>query len=216
MNLRRIRKSKTAKALAALCSLSMLTQTLAPTTAWALTSGPAQPEYGGFEQIGTTDMVDLSTGDFSYNIPLMTVPGPNGGYPLNLAYKSGIGMEQEASWVGLGWSLNVGSVNRQLQGLPDDFNGDKVEHTMHQRPSTNITLDLPVDVLGGQKGEAGWLELTPRSSCTVYYNTTKGLGYRISGSVTPSELDDVDEIGVQLGLTLDSQNGVGLSASLSG
>jgi hypothetical protein len=63
------------------------------------------------------------TGDFSYNIPLVTVTGPNGeAFPLNIAYGAGIRVNQEASWVGLGWNLNVGEIIRNVKGAPDDFN----------------------------------------------------------------------------------------------
>ena len=61
---------------------------------------PGQPETSSFTPIGT-DLVNLSTGDFTYNIPLMEV----GGYPINISYQSGITMEQEASMVGLGWKI---------------------------------------------------------------------------------------------------------------
>ena len=76
-----------------------------PASLMALTSGPTQPEFSGFEPVGTTQMVDLFSGDFTYNIPLFELPGPDGGYPFNLAYHSGITMDQEASWVGLGWEF---------------------------------------------------------------------------------------------------------------
>ncbi|MFP5039750.1 hypothetical protein [Parasediminibacterium sp. JCM 36343] len=55
-----------------------------------------------FKSIGTDNMVNLFTGDFSYNIPLLYV----GGYPINIFYDGSITMEQEASWVGLGWNIN--------------------------------------------------------------------------------------------------------------
>ena len=139
------------KFIAAFLLILFATQTLAPNVAYALTSGPEQPEMKGFEPIGNSDMVDLFSGDFSYNVPLMDV----GGYPVNLAYHSGSGMDDEASWVGYGWGLNVGSLNRNLRGIPDDFNGtDKMERKMSMKDHTtyggrfSMTLDLlgmPVD-----------------------------------------------------------------------
>ena len=79
-------------------------------------------------------MVDLSSGDMSYNIPLMDV----GGYPLNLAYTAGVGMDQEASWVGLGWNLSVGQINRNVRGLPDDFNGTDQEGFGHNSQTCDL------------------------------------------------------------------------------
>ena len=87
----------------------------------ALTSGPSQPESQGFSPVETTQMVDLFTGDFKYEVPLMSIPGPDGDYPLVLNYNAGPKLEEEASWVGLGWSLNPGSISREVRGLPDDF-----------------------------------------------------------------------------------------------
>ncbi|RKO70784.1 hypothetical protein D7322_16080 [Sphingobacterium puteale] len=66
-------------------------------------------------------MVNPVTGDFVYNVPLMEVPGPEGSYPLSLSYHAGINPEQESSWVGLGWTLNPGSITRTISGFPDDW-----------------------------------------------------------------------------------------------
>ena len=97
-------------------------QLLSPLEVLALGSGPSQPEFQEFEPASTTEMVNPFTGDFTYNIPLFELPGPNGGYPFNLAYHAGISADQEASWVGLGWNLNVGgAVTRQVAGLPDGY-----------------------------------------------------------------------------------------------
>lgn len=127
--------------------LLILIQTVFPVVSYALTSGPSQPEMKGFEAIGNSDMVDLFSGDFSYNIPLLDV----GGYPVNLSYHSGAGMDDEATWVGYGWSLNPGSLNRQLRGLPDDFNGeDKVERQMNMKDQVTkgANLSVTLDFLG--------------------------------------------------------------------
>lgn len=127
--------------------LLLFVQTTFPVFSYALTSGPSQPEMKGFEPIGNSDMVDLFSGDFSYNIPLLDV----GGYPVNLSYHSGAGMDDEASWVGYGWSLNPGSVNRQLRGLPDEFNGqDKVERQMNikDQVTKGANFSVALDFLG--------------------------------------------------------------------
>ncbi|MGA6119357.1 DUF5977 domain-containing protein [Sphingobacterium anhuiense] len=94
---------------------------LSPTLALALTAGPTAPEATSFEPVDTTDMVNPLTGSLTYNLPLLEVPGPEGGYPLSLSYHAGIQPDVEASWVGLGWTLNPGAINRNVSGLPDDF-----------------------------------------------------------------------------------------------
>jgi hypothetical protein len=76
---------------------------------------------GGYSPASTGNFVDPFTGDFSYNIPLMDVEG----YPLILNYNSNVSMNTEASWVGLGWNLDVGSVDREMRGIPDEFNGSQ-------------------------------------------------------------------------------------------
>lgn len=96
-------------------------------TAYALSEGPSQPEALQFEPVDTVDLVNLATGDFVYTLPLLEVPGPHGSYPLVLSYHAGIGPNQEATMVGLGWSLNPGAINRSLNGYPDDFNGASVQ-----------------------------------------------------------------------------------------
>jgi len=104
--------------------------------------GPSQPEVQSFTPADVSNMVNLFTGDFSYNIPLMDV----GGYPINIAYSQGAGMEEDASCVGLGWNLSVGSINRIVRGLPDDFSGDAIEYEQYQKPNT--TFGVSADVAG--------------------------------------------------------------------
>lgn len=99
----------------------------APNIAYALTGGPASPDYTSFEPVDTSDMVSLISGDLAYNIPLLEVPGPAGGFPLSLSYHAGIMPNEEASWVGLGWTLNPGAINRSVNGFADDHKN--VEHS---------------------------------------------------------------------------------------
>src|ERR1051325_10757090 len=170
-----IRGKRTFKVLSVFMIVNLLSQTFLPTVAFALTSGPGQEEYSSFEPVETTEMVDPYSGDFTYNLPLLSVPGPNGGYPINLAYHSGIGMDQEASWVGLGWNISVGAINRQMRGLPDDLKGNTVNQLYHLKPSLSFGLDIPMakerELYGFPLGpeEVKTISVQPQ----IYYNNYK-------------------------------------------
>ncbi|TNE81424.1 MAG: hypothetical protein EP332_04700 [Bacteroidetes bacterium] len=124
----------------------MVMEMVSPMAAFALTGGPSQPEVQSFEPVGTTEMVDLFSGDFVYNIPLLDIEG----FPINVAYHSGVGMDDEASWVGLGWNINPGVVNRNLRGLPDDFNGDQITKETHLKNdwTLGINFNPSVEIIG--------------------------------------------------------------------
>jgi len=108
-------------------------------TSWSQTSGPGTPEVHKFTPAGIDNLVNLFSGDFSYNIPLLEL---DGGYPINLSYSSGANMMEEAGPVGLGWQLNIGRITRTVRGLPDDFNGDKLVKTVKQKTEINIGLGI--------------------------------------------------------------------------
>ncbi len=91
-----------------------------PYYSFGLTSGAHQPEFTSYEDAGATDMVNLLTGDFMFNMPIIEVPGPEGNFALPLSYHAGIGPEQEASWVGLGFNINAGAILRDINQYPDD------------------------------------------------------------------------------------------------
>jgi hypothetical protein len=117
---------------------TMIAELVNPAVSSALTSGPSQPEVQSFEPVGTTDMVDMFSGDFVYNIPLMDVEG----YPINISYHGGVDMEQEASWVGLGWNINPGVINRTVRGLPDDMNGQTIGKELNIKDEKNIRVGV--------------------------------------------------------------------------
>ncbi|MEM9341033.1 MAG: hypothetical protein AAGA66_20035, partial [Bacteroidota bacterium] len=85
------------KVIATFLLFLFLNSLLAPGISYALTSGPIAPEATSFEPVDTTDMVNLLSGDLTYNLPLLEVPGPAGGYPLSLAYHAGIQPNEDAS-----------------------------------------------------------------------------------------------------------------------
>ena len=178
-----------------------------PAFSYALTSGPSQPEVQSFTPAGVSDMVDTFSGDFSYNIPLFELPGPNGGYPFNLAYQSGIGMDQEASWVGLGWNLNVGAINRQVRGLPDEFQGDPivVEESMKDNITIGVKGALKPELFGAHRANV---------NASLYYNNYKGLGisYGIGANFA---LAKNSKATASFSLGNDSQSGASMNTSVS-
>ena len=182
-------------------------ETLFPGMAYALTSGPAQPELKKFEPAGANDLVDLFTGDLKYNIPLVDV----GGYPVNLAYGSGEGMEDEATWVGFGWTLNPGTVSRNLRGLPDDFNGDKVTKDYSRKEFKKIggTIILKPSILAWEKGGVS-LKLG------VYKDNYYGVGAEVGLSLSHQlALNKFTTLTAGLGVNSDVREGATLSPSLS-
>lgn len=70
---------------------------------------PKSPEAAAFLKYGEYP-VDLSTGVPSVSIPLYNVDIKDFKLPVTLDYHaSGIKVNQEATWVGLGWNLNAGA-----------------------------------------------------------------------------------------------------------
>lgn len=211
------RKKKIIRIVSLYLAFNLLAQICWPTAAFALTNGPGQPEFQSFEPTGTTEMVNLFTGDFNYNIPLMNVPGPNGGYPINLAYHAGISMEQEASWVGLGWNINAGAINRAMRGLPDDFNGDEVVKKLHFKPNTSLSLSMGTGFqeVDNRHEILGFAEFkyTLGVNLSVYYNNYRGIGYGYDFGLSHINVCG-DEKCLPLSLNLSgSSDGIGVNVN---
>lgn len=200
--MKQIRESKFSKIIAYYLMITLIIEVIAPTTTYALTSGPSQPEFNAFTPIGTSDMVDLASGDFNYNIPVMDV----GGYPINLAYNSGITMDQEASWVGLGWNLNVGEISRQVRGLPDDFKGDKLINENNQKD--NVTIGTNFNISPALLGNDTPFNL----GLGVQYNNYSGVSFQPSVGISYS-LFGCAQVGATL--TGSATDGATISPSIS-
>lgn len=184
-----------------------------PIGASALTSGPSQPEAKQFALASTSDMVDLFSGAFKYNLPVMDIDG----YPINLNYQSGAGIDDEASWVGLGWNLNVGAINRSLRGLPDDMNGDLVTTEHYTAPKVTI---------GGRgtvKGELSGinaLKLKGSLSMGVFSDSYTGIGAELGTNVGLSLTGGssgtlTTGLGLGVGINSNTSEGVSVTPSLS-
>jgi hypothetical protein len=179
MNLNRFRESMWCKYMAAFIAVNFTINLGFPTIAFALTSGPAQPEFSSFEPVATTNMVNEFSGDFTYNLPVLNIPGPNGaGYAMSLSYHGGTTPEEEASWVGYGWTLNPGAINRSKRGYPDDWKGEQVKFWNKTRPSRTVSI-------GGSIGlEIFSFDLPVNMNASLSYNNYKGFGYSAGVGVT--------------------------------
>lgn len=183
--------------------------------------GPGTPEGQSFKAVGSNNLVNLFTGDFSYSIPLLDV----GGYPVNLFYNGGVTMEQEASWVGLGWNINPGTVGRSMRGVPDDFNG---QDSLVQKQNTK-----PNRTWGGEIGVNGELIGIPQPNINLSlgfsYNNYLGPALDLGASVSltlpifenvkgakaaPTEDTVGGGISLGLGAKLSSRSGLTFSPSL--
>ena len=82
---------------------------------------PPSPEAAAFEKYGNI-AVSAYTGTPDISIPITTVSSKEVSAAFSLSYHaSGIRVDEEASWVGLGWVLNGGGViSRNIVGK-DDF-----------------------------------------------------------------------------------------------
>jgi len=170
--------------------------------------GPNQPEMQSFTPVGANNMVDLFSGDFSYNIPLLDV----GGYPVNIAYHSGRSMDEDASWVGLGWNINPGSITRDMRGVPDDFNGgsDTVTKTQSMKPNINwgLSAGAGVELMG--------LPLNVSADMGIFHTTYNGWGIEKSLDASLSIGDKAQGVFTgKLGIEDNSQSGITLTPGLS-
>ncbi|MBL7995260.1 hypothetical protein JNM05_07790 [bacterium] len=98
------------------------------------------PEVSHFK-IGLKSDV-AATGALNISIPLLTVPGRGGfDFPISLGYTAGIKTRQQSSWVGLGWSLDLGNITRVVRLLPD-YDSVRTEKLNHDYPDYYL-VSLP-------------------------------------------------------------------------
>lgn len=181
--------------------------------------GPGQPEMQAFSSVNNANMVDLFSGDFSYSIPLLDV----GGYPVNLGYRAGASMDQEASWVGLGWNINPGTISRNLRGLPDDFKGDSIRKVMNIRPNetVGVTAGADMEIVGFPQNDKKEIDtvfsgLKFGTSLGVTHNNYKGWGIEqgINASINSGTMAKGPLTG-GLSIANSSMDGLSITPSLS-
>lgn len=204
-------------------ALNIVFEIVSPTVAMALTYGPYQPEYTAFEPASNTDMVDLFSGNFKYNIPLLDVDG----YPVNLSYSAGPTMDEEAGWVGLGWNLNAGSLNRSVRGLPDDFKGEGIQTVTNVKKQ--LVIGVGKDITWNSNGSISYSSTSVghgsylQAGYNFVFNNYKGYGIELhrdmahsvslAQGIGPFTLSG--GVGVGVGDNISSQEGATFSYSTS-
>ncbi len=88
----------------------------------------ASPTAGSLGKYGDIP-VSYHTGIPNIDIPLYTVTNGSLKLPISLSYHaSGLKVQETASWVGAGWSLNAGGViTRTVVGGPDEYNTNSAQ-----------------------------------------------------------------------------------------
>ncbi|MEW7291257.1 hypothetical protein [Aquimarina sp. 2304DJ70-9] len=228
-------KTKSSHRVIALFFTLTFLQTLIPyNQLWANNNGPTAPEAASFEPVDATDMVNLLTGDMSYVLPILNVPSPEGGYPLALSYHAGIANDQEASWVGLGWNLNPGAINRRLNKVPDDWYKARTYNILSSGVNTNyrgsVSINVGTDKIGGSIGLYVNLSENRAFNGETEYRTDVGVtgGLGIGGKDSPFSINGslgTDGISAGLGFTglskgsganaISTATGFNVNASLS-
>lgn len=207
-----VKFSKSTRIKAKVLLIVLVAEMLTPAVSFALTGGPSQPEVQSFEPVGTSEMVDVFSGDFNYNIPLLDVNG----YPVNIAYHAGASMDEEASWVGLGWNINPGNIGRGMRGLPDDMNGEDVIKEFNVKDNWTFGLNASIsgEIVGADLSKLGKAlkkaGFDAGLNLGLKYNRYKGIGHSFGASLS----HNIAKVsGLNAGLSMDYSDDGGLDIS---
>jgi len=103
-----------------LCGLNTFAQQEKPLFPLPKDIIPVSPTASALGQYGAS-IIDNYSGTANLSIPIFNLETGSLSIPISLSYNSsGVRVEDIASWVGLGWSLNAGGViSVNVMGLPD-------------------------------------------------------------------------------------------------
>jgi hypothetical protein len=153
-------------------------------------------------------MVNLSSGDMSYVLPVMDVDG----FPVALSYHGGIPLDLESTWVGLGWNLNTGAINRGLNATPDDWRGgNSLDFLRYQDSDEIFTINVGVGVATATEVGVGMSWGSNKSLTGSVYASAAG----VSASI---DTDGNYSIGLQAGFSKGGMNfggGVTMSGNVN-
>jgi len=105
-------------------------------------------------QMRAEETVNPATGEMNLPLPLATLKGRRGhDYSVSLNYEAGIKLKQEASPVGLGFSIYPGAISRKVVFVPDECSGgtDNIEHhesTVCTDPPWLVLIEIAFSLVG--------------------------------------------------------------------
>ncbi len=196
-------------------TITVLSETLFPTVALALTSGPTTPEVYGHQPADATDNVSLVTGDFNYTIPITSIPE----YPMAVGYAAQGGMDQDAGMFGFGVNGFTGAIARSMQGLPDDLAGGKRSYNFDNQNRWSASVQgnvnakvIPLtEMIGSDMVEVG-----ASASLMVGYDNFKGMFGAVGMGVGIStKIPGIDKAQIGGGVGFNSDYGFYGTAALS-
>ena len=173
--------------------------------------------------------VNLYTGIPSISIPIYEIKSGGLTVPISLSYHAGgIRYEEQASWVGLGWTLNHGgAINRNVKGVADERG---VLHPNNQF-TTNVTtcdynyfqnvLNKTIDAESDEfsfsiPGKSGRFVFDPvtKQQIMIPYDPTKFTYTHVPngnlGSLTNLQLVDESGTNYKFGTTETTTGGAGI------
>lgn len=154
--------------------------------------------------------VDYYNGLAQVSVPLYTLKERDIELPISISYYArGHKVEDIASWVGLGWSLNAsGVVTREVRNIPDDYSGNAAQSYFESSEFTVDSINRIVNLLesygsGGlnyneEVGNAltignlltdGCIDLEP----DVFYVHLDGLKIKFSFDIEGEIITDTDQ-----------------------
>ncbi len=115
---------------------------------------PASPNAASLGNFGLYS-VNKNLGNVNINIPVYTLSEKGLRIPISLNYNtSGIRLNDLASWVGLGWTLNAGgAIIRNVKGLPDRQYYEAIPD-MHNYAFNETNWGYLLEVVDGERDTA--------------------------------------------------------------
>ena len=144
---------------------------------------PPSPNAAAFHVYGNTQ-VNNYTGSPDISIPIYTIEEGGLSVPIYLKYTGGNGIKVEeiASWVGLGWTLNAGgAISRTIRGIADEDETKQGFFRMNELPAPkpeNVFLFERI-YNGTSDGEADkFMYNYPGGSGSFFYDTNKNIYFK--------------------------------------